>query len=257
MDLFDHIAAINGSLQGISIANVIGVNPDIDIATTPESVISPSGLYTFLSSAQSLEILSDSAQDAAAGTGARTIRLELLDANYDTVIVTVSLNGTTPVAVIGSYLRVNDMRITGAVGSNETNVGNVTLRVSGGGTTQSYMLAGKGRAQQAIYTVPAGRTAFIFHTKVGVIRARQCDVEVELQSRSFGGGWIVRNTIQASSAGNVSDLSNPAFPPPFFEKTDIRFMVTNVSANDSAVHAVLQMVLAEDNATCQRIQSCV
>jgi hypothetical protein len=175
------------------------------------------------------------------------VRIDLLDASYVSSSVNVTMNGTTAVAVSGGpYLRANDMRITGAVGSNETNVGNITLRVAGGGTIQSYMAAGKGRAQQAIYTVPAGRTAYAFHTKTGVIRSlTSAAIEIELQTRGLGGGWIVRNTVQLSANGNVSDISEPTFPPPFFEKTDIRFRVTNVSANSSALHAVMQFLLVE------------
>lgn len=249
MTALEYLGVFTGHMPGCSIASVLGVNADIDIVSTPEVVTVLGGSYTFLSSAQSLEVVSDSAADVAAGTGASAVRVDLLDANYVASSVNVSLNGTTPVAVTGGpYLRVNDMRITGAVGSNETNVGNVTLRVAGGGTTISYMLAGKGRAQQAIYTVPAGRTAFAFHTKTGIIRARQsADAEVELQSRSNGSGWIVRNTVQCSSTGNVSDISNPHFPPPFFEKTDLRSIVTAVSTNDTAVQVTLQLLLAENS----------
>lgn len=247
MTLHELLGALTSQFKGVSLANAIGINPDVDIVSTPEAVIAPGGSYTFLASAQSLEVVSDSLQDAAAGTGARSVRLDLLDANYLPVSVTVNLNGTTPVAVTGTYIRGNDVRITGTVGSGETNAGNITLRVAGGGTVVSYMLAGKGRSQQAIYTVPAGRTAFAFHTKLGIIRARQSvDAEVELRARAFGSGWIVRNTVQVSAGGNVSDISVPPFPPPFFEKTDIQFVVTAVSANDTAIHAVLQMLLVED-----------
>lgn len=248
MVLFENIAVFTGNMQGVSIASVIGVNPDIDTLSTPEAVIAPGGVYTFLSAAASFEVVSDSTQDAVGGTGASAVRLDLLDANWGPVPVTVPLTGTTPSPVSGGpYIRGNDMRISGAVGSNETNVGNITLRVAGGGSTVSYMLAGKGRAQQAIYSVPANRMAFAGHTKVGIIRAKQsADAEVELQSRAFGGGWIVRNTIQVSATGNVSDISEPLFAPPFFEKSDVRFVVTAVSANDCAISAVMQFIVVED-----------
>lgn len=246
MNLFEYVAAFTNNLQGVSVANAIGVNPDIDTATVPECVVAQGGMYSFLSAASALEVVSDSANDTAAGTGARTVRLELLDANYVSAVVVVTLNGLAAVAVGGGpYLRVNDMRVA-SVGSGESNAGNITLRVSGGGSTLSYMLAGKGRAQQAVYTVPANRTAFAMHSKVGIIRAKQSvSAEIELQSRTGTGAWIVRNTVQASSDGNVSDISDPPLPPPFLQKTDIRYVVTNVSANDTAVHAVMQLLLVE------------
>lgn len=75
-----------------------GNNPDIDLGG-PE-VVDPLGGTTipWLSSATSLEIVSDSAADAAAGTGARTVSIDGLNANYSRVSQTVTLNGTTALA---------------------------------------------------------------------------------------------------------------------------------------------------------------
>jgi hypothetical protein len=246
VNLFERLAAFTGGMPGISVANVIGVNNDIDTATVPQGILIQGGLYSWPSAAESWEIVSSSASDAAAGTGARTIRLEVLDAAYAPFVVNVTLNGTTPVAVAGSWFRVNDMRITGAVGSSESNVGTITLRVAGGGATRSQMAASKGRAQQAIYTIPAGLTGFASHSKVGIINSQaQSDATVELQTRSFGSGWIVRNTVQISSAGNVSDMSDPPLFPPILEKSDLRFRVTAVSSNNTAVTGVLQLILVD------------
>lgn len=247
MNLFESLAVFTGGLPGISIANVIGVNTDIDTATTPECVITQGGMYSFLSAASSLEIVSDNAADAAAGTGLRTARLDLLDANYVQSTVQVTMNGITPVAISGTWLRINDLR-TNTVGSGEQNAGTVTVRVAGGGATQAVMLPGKGRAQQAIYTVPRGLRAFAVHAKVGIIKAKtSADANVELQTRAAatGGGWITRNTVQVSVGGNVSDISNPPFPPPVFATNDVRLVVTDVSANDTAVHAALQMLIVD------------
>lgn len=246
MNLFESLAAFTGGLQGISVANVIGINTDIDTATVPQGILIQGGLYSWPAAAESWEIVSSSASDAATGTGARTIRLDVLDGNYVPFSLTVALNGTTPVAVPGSWLRVNDMRITGAVGSAESNVGVITLRVTGAGATRAQMAATKGRAQQAIYTVPAGLTAFASHAKVGIINSQaQSDATIELQTRSPGSGWIVRNTAQVSSAGNVSDVSDPPLFPPITEKSDLRFRVTAVSSNNTAVTATLQLILVD------------
>jgi len=113
------------------------------------------GAYPFQTSAQSLEILSSSASDAAAGTGARTVTVQGLDANFNAVQETVTLNGTSVVALVNSYLRINNVQVATA-GSGGANAGTVTLRVAGAGASQAVMSPGVGYAKQAIYTVPNG-----------------------------------------------------------------------------------------------------
>lgn len=84
-----------------------GRNQDVD-SSANETVWAAGGLYTFASGAEDLEILSDDANDTAAGTGARTVRIVGLDANYNEFIDTYTLNGTTAVAMNQrQYLRVH------------------------------------------------------------------------------------------------------------------------------------------------------
>lgn len=117
-------------------------------------------VYPLLNAASQLEILSSSASDAAAGTGARSFTLQGLDANFNQISETVALNGVTPVATANAYLRVNRLLIQSA-GSGLTNAGTVTLRVVGGGTTQGIAAAGTGPAKTGVYTVPAGFTLLL------------------------------------------------------------------------------------------------
>lgn len=133
----------------------LGNNPDIDVA--PEDIWSDGGLYPWMSAATSLEIVSSSANDTAAGTGARTVRIEGLDGAFAAVNQTVTLNGTTPVAIPTQLMRINRaVMITG--GSAMTNAGNITIRDSGGGTTRAVLPAGFGITRQSQYTTPLGFT---------------------------------------------------------------------------------------------------
>lgn len=125
------------------------------------------GLYPFQASATKLEILSASANDAVAGTGARTVTLQGLDANFNAVSEVLTMNGVTPVQTQFSYLRVNDLRVTTA-GSGGQNAGDVTLRVTGAGATQGIMRALYGYAKTAIYTVPTGFTLLVTGLLFGV-----------------------------------------------------------------------------------------
>lgn len=126
-------------------------------ANAGEDIWLGSAPYTFLAAASILEVLSDNAADAAAGTGARTVLVSGLDASYVEISETVTLNGVTPVATINSYLRVNSAIVTTA-GSSETNTGTITVRVTGGGTTQAVIGADDGITAQGVFSVPAGHT---------------------------------------------------------------------------------------------------
>jgi hypothetical protein len=113
--------------------------------------------YPFQTVASVLEILSSSASDAAAGTGARSMMVQGLDLNFNPLSEVVVMNGTTPVQTVNSYLRVNGLNISTS-GSGHVNAGDITLRLTGAGATQAIARAGYGYAKQCLYTVPAGFT---------------------------------------------------------------------------------------------------
>jgi hypothetical protein len=113
------------------------------------------GLYAFQAAAVTLEALSASANDTAAGTGARTFTIMGLDNNFNPISETITLNGVTPVQSVLQYRRVNNFTIASA-GSGNVNAGDVTLRVTGAGATQAIARALYGYSKSAIYTVPAG-----------------------------------------------------------------------------------------------------
>jgi hypothetical protein len=156
------------------------------------------------------------------------------------------LNGLTPVAVPGEWLRVNNMVMV-TVGSGEFNAGNVVLRVVVGGAVLAHMPVGKGRAQQAVYTVPAEKELYSVFTKVRIVRAAPAAqvAEMELRARTAGGGWIARILTQVGTQGTGVDETNPPGPPLFAPKTDIQWVVLGVSANDTAVNGTLQGLLVD------------
>lgn len=118
------------------------------------------GAYPFQFAATKMEALSASANDTAAGTGARTFTISGLDTNFNPLNETLTLNGVTPVQTVGSYTRINSFMIATA-GSGNVNAGDVTLRVAGAGATQAIARAGFGYAKQAVFTVPNGFTLLV------------------------------------------------------------------------------------------------
>lgn len=221
-------------------ASGLGYNPDVDTATTPEDAWGNSGPYPWLSGLTSLEILSVgalAANDTAAGTGARTVTVTALDANYNIVSLVMTLNGVTPVALPSQVLRINAIRVTTA-GSGNTNAADIILRDAGGGTTRGIILTGVGTSRQAPYTVPAGFTLAI----------RQILLVVDSPAGSVGqfatiatyfksptGAAIMPLVLGNTSGQPYSHFSDP--PIMANEKTDFSLIITKATDNNTIVTA--------------------
>lgn len=207
-----------------------------DVGTSREDVWEGGGFYPFPSASLQMKVVSSSASDAAAGTGARTVRIVYLDANYATQYEDLTLNGITAVATVATnILRVQDLHVRTA-GSGGSNAGTITLTNMAGSTAYGVMGAEINRARTAIYTVPAGQRAFIVAWRTGGI--------VDSNNNAFA--WM-RNTLRATADWDLNRLpgvfmhksqtlcvdstDNITFGVPiaFPEKTDIK--ITTVASH--------------------------
>lgn len=142
---------------------VWGYNPDID--TAEETVWADGGVMPFPAAASVIKISSSSANDTSAGTGARTVLISGLDANYNEISDIVTLNGQTAVNTSKSFLRINGMTVLTA-GSGNANAGAIYAGdgiVTAGvpATIYDEIQVGYNRALTAAYTVPNGYTAYV------------------------------------------------------------------------------------------------
>jgi hypothetical protein len=133
--------------------------------TTEQSIWGEGGIYSFPASATIMSVSSSSANDTSAGTGARTLLVQGLNASYAEIQEVVSLNGQTGVSTINSFLRINSICVLTA-GSGGVNAGNIyvgTGTITGGKPANVYRvaLAGNGCGEGAGYCVPAGKTLFL------------------------------------------------------------------------------------------------
>lgn len=158
-----------------------GSNPDV--GTTEEDVWDAGGSFPWQSSAVSLEVLSADGADAAAGTGARTVEVQGLDANWAMQTKTATLNGISAVAISGTWLRVFRMKVLSA-GSGGKNVGALTCRVASGGDTQAMILVGYNQTLMALFTVPADQQAYMVELYFSCASSKT--FEVALYVRTFG-----------------------------------------------------------------------
>lgn len=100
------------------------------VATSATTIVAIRGTtYTEPASAMQLEVVSSSANDSSAGTGARTIRLTYFDGSMNGPLTEdITMNGTTAVATAATDIQFIEKMETLTIGSNGTNVGTISLR---------------------------------------------------------------------------------------------------------------------------------
>lgn len=235
------LAIAKGDVTGHSLMLKFGRNPDIDTGAA-EDVWEGGGLYTFDTTAQSLEIVSSSTDDDGdpAGTGARTVTVIGLDANYAAKSETVTMNGTTAVALTGTWMRVHRCSVATA-GSGEVNAGTLTVRIAGAGATRLVVGAGNGQTLMAVYTIPAATTGYLFHYYCSANSTPTAPtVDISLWTRSSAG---VRNLKHQQALTAGADFTY-SFAAPFkiAEKTDV-WLRASSSVNNTDVCGGFDIVL--------------
>lgn len=174
------LAAAAGLLPGHSTRVIIGANPSVDMAA-PEDLWDAGGTYAFATDLAVLNVVSTSANDAGAGTGAQTVFVEGLDDQYNPVSETITLNGLTPVPTANKYFRVNSAKVVTA-GSGGSAAGTITFTHQGTGTpVLAQINIGNNITLSSIYTVPAGKTAFVAYTEASIGKAKEGDAVLNVR----------------------------------------------------------------------------
>jgi len=198
----------DGTYPNRQMVKLFGRAPDVD-NTYVDVWEGPTSTYVFPATAQQMAVVSTSANDTSAGTGAQKVTIQYLDNNYVARTEVVTLNGTTPVNTVATnILRVNKM-YSSQVGTNHYPVGDIALKNTGGTVTYSQMKAGRNTAQQIIYTVPAGKTLYIsqWFAAAGASAANHF-TQIILRSTAWdgysvtGGGFLTVDPVSAQD-GNV------------------------------------------------------
>jgi len=179
------IEVAKGNVAGHSLVNKFGFNDNIGATLAP---IAAGSVYQTPTSATSLEIVSTNSNDNASGTGARTVEVQGLDANFDLQTETVSMNatdGTIAAPLANTYTRVFRVKVatsgTYATQTGGSHVGTLTIRVSGGGATWATIVTSAGgfpmgRTEIGVYTIPAGYTVYLLSKHVSIESAKVPDV---------------------------------------------------------------------------------
>lgn len=171
-----------------------------------ELVYAKSQAYTWLTSADTLHVLSDNGADGPAGVGARTVYIWGLDANWQQISETITMNGVTAVASALKYLRVLGAYVVTA-GNNGQNSGNISIMNSTETWTLQYIEAIFNRALATLYAVPAGHNLYI--TEWYCAETTGSATEFALYKREFGGLFQFTRCVHVRNQGMALHLEVP------------------------------------------------
>lgn len=225
------MAAYSPDSGGLAQRLINGYVADI---TSGDDIWVGDGAYPFQSAAVTTYASSSSASDAAAGTGCRTALVEGLSSTYAYQSETVTLNGTSNVALSNTYLRINKVTCS-TVGSGGLNAG--VINVGAVGTALQKVNTSAGSSASAIYTSPSGKNDYIAAWSFSLKDTAAAYGQVALQIQPYGGSW---RTVAESAGTEQSGLvymkfENPILIPP---KSDVRIRCLTCSGNPEASGAV-------------------
>jgi hypothetical protein len=228
-------------------SNVLVAGTGTSVGTSTTTLWSQNTIYTYLSTAAVMQISSSSANDAAAGTGARTVAIYGLDANYNQINETVTLNGQTAVNTTNSFLRVFHLAVVTA-GSGEAAAGTIyagTGTVTAGVPAVVYGVYTSGNGSTAcIWTVPAGYTAYITNYSAGYGNAITAYGTAFLAVRPFGSVFDTASQVRVSNGSQGWITFN--YPILVEEKSDIEIRANSTTASANVV-AEFQIVYIKND----------
>lgn len=228
-----------GNVPKCSVFERFGRNPDVDAA---EDIWGSGGVYSGFptGAAEKLEVLSSSANDTAAGTGARTVEISgLLDANGNLLDpVRVTLNGTTPVALDATqtYSRMSQLRVLTA-GSGGGNAGTLTVRhVVTTANIFSVLPIGLNRTSLAFYTVPAGHKLLInrLFSSMAISTGSAGSASLSFLARPSGGVFEQYLPVEITNSKSLDICCLPYFIV-FEALTDIKWRAQSVGQANTII----------------------
>lgn len=235
------IEAAKGNVPGHCLLAIAGTNADVD-SSSPETIWLNGGLFTPPTVAGVVTIVSTSALDTAAGTGAREVTVMGLDATGAEQTVAYSTLGTTDVVSTELWSAINEVYVSdaGALGENQgTITGVVTLQTMFGispGTNQTAL---------GFATVPLGKKGFVLDYSVSQSNQSSSELYAYPVVMELGEPARRRKHFGAHSQGGSvnGDFKGSLVLP---ERSFIRWDA-EVSANNNRVSCTTNILLVDND----------
>lgn len=199
------------------------------------------GTEALLTSAETMDIVSTSGDDAAAGTGIQTLTIKGLNDIYSIVEETIALDGVTPVTTTTEFLRV--YRAFGATaGSVGANVGTITISASVAASVHGTLEIDRNMTQKTQFTIPDSFFGLLINLHVSALKNDQFVLDVRLQEE----GAVETTVFSFQGVEVVPDinLTIPVLLPP---KSDMRVCAISTGGGTASINAFYQLLFVNEN----------
>lgn len=232
----EKINIARGLYKGVSSIHKFGAVPSMAVNTSGSvwDVSDTAYPWATWSSASTVTVDRASASDAN-----KVITIIGLDENYDEVTDTCTLTNATGNTTTGGTTFLRIFRAFVSTGSD--NVGNIDIKVST--TVVARITATKGQTLMAVYTVPAGYTAYL--TRGTMTCQANADATGNMFVRYFGqDAFRIGHTFEVGGVGGPYsyEFSVPIVIP---EKSDIDVRAS-VRSNNARVTAAFDIILKQN-----------
>lgn len=202
-----------------------GFNADID--TTFEVVWEQGGTLTLPTTAAVASI------NSASGNSGVVITVEGLDGDYNEITDTITLDGSGDGSTTETFLRVNRAFVSGATALSAD--ADITI----GANTVAHIDSDHQQTLQMIYTVPAGKNAYLVQMTGGVSE-KEKNVEMRIRGKESGGVFRTRDYVAFQTSFFHKGYQIPVH---FGEKCDI--LVDAKCVGNASISASFDMILED------------
>ena len=217
---------------------------NVAVGSVEEVIWDGGGNYIFLEAAEVLKIVSDDANDSVGGTGANTLIVYGLNANWDETFQIISLDGLDTVLTDTAFLRVFRAHVITSGNPNpigDSNLGKVNILGASTLTVQAQILEGNGQTLMCVYTIPRGKTGYVTGISFAVGEGKDCTFKGKFRN-GINGAFSVKYSITLFESSFFGTLQVPLRIP---EKIDI--VLTAISTAVSVQADASFGIILKDN----------
>jgi hypothetical protein len=234
-----------GLVSGCTAINIFAASNNVGTGTL-QTLWENTGTtsYAFPSTAAQMHITSSSATD----TGTASVLINGLDSSWNLISETITLNGTTVLTTVNSYLRVNNMVMVTPATGQTSNVGTITLKNLANSVTYAQITPAYGRTAMSIYSVPSGYTLWVNNINIFSGDGNGGNAYINYQAKATNNNVTPANTITAlnTTFGLVYSVIRTN-PFPYTQKSDVQWQFSTNTGTHS-VGLILEGVLISNTA---------
>jgi len=244
-----------GNVDGFQLLNIAGEKHNVDTQWQDVSEVDGVQELPTEGNPEEWEALSTSPEDSIGGSGTSSILIPRLGDGWTELDpVVASVNGTSPTIIPGGAINFRALQGIVLNPDGGSNVGDIIIRVAGGGPERLRIKAFEGASKSSLFSVPVGKTAFAQF--IIAASGKNQDTNLRSWAQTDGGPVITGGTIP-DYQGNIAWPVIAPFTLP--QKTDLRLQVrsTNESTEESPIEVTtfFDFLIVDNNKIASPVNS--